>query len=154
MSAAIRAAIVAKLNAIPGIGTVNAYQRYADDMRDLEAMYVDDGVLHGWFVRRLTVKEEAHSRGRNVETTQWLVHGYMAINDAAQSELAFDALLDAVRDAFRYWPPLPGLGLLSDLDGGQAGIAVTESAPVLFAGVLCHSASCLLVTRRHLSTKA
>lgn len=149
MTDPVRTAIAEKLATVTGIGQVHAYQRYAASNKALADCYTQDGQLNGWFIRRLTVSETASSRNRNVETTRWLLRGYLAVNDAAASELAFDDLLDGIRAAFRAEQALPGINVLCrDKADGQAGIAITESAPVLFAGVLCHAASCSLYVRR------
>jgi len=146
----VRDAIVAKLNAVPGIGKVNAYQRYADEMRDLEAMYVADGVLLGWFVSRVGVVELTAKNRMTIEKNKWLISGFMAINDANASELVFDDLLDLVRDAFRteQLEEAPGRIIYRDDIGKQTGIAIDDVVPALFAGVLCHFAKCTLITQQ------
>jgi len=144
MSSAIRDAIVAKLASIEGIGKVNAYQRYADEMRDLEAMYVTDGVLLGWFVSRGQIREWQEGQ-KHMEATTWRITGFRAIVDAIQSELLFDALIDRMRLDFRDDITL-GLTNLTTIHKDQTGLQLDDSGPVMFAGVLCHCAKLSLVT--------
>lgn len=146
----IRAEIVARLSAIPNIGVVHAYQRYAARTNQLAALYAYNGQLRGWFVRRLSQIEKSHDANRNATYTRWLIRGYLAVEDSAASELMFDGLLDAMRAAFQTdWldSPFTGGVQFRDDEGKQTGLSIDEQAPVLFADVLCHSAKCTLITR-------
>jgi len=75
----------------------------------------------------------------------------MSLDDADSTELTFDTLIESIRDAFRDDDSLGGLIFSTVIDNksNQAGVQVDETAPVLFAGVLCHSAR-LSLTTRHL----
>lgn len=143
MSAAIRAAIVAKLAAVPGIGRVHAYERYSATDKAFRNLYVTDGVLLGWHVRRVACKEDA---AFNQVTTVWELRGVAAIVDAQASELAFDALIDAIRDAWRDDPTLGGAVLYPRSEDAVVP-ELADAGPVLFAGVLCHSARLKWTTR-------
>ncbi len=147
---AIRADIVARLQAIPAIGIVHAYQRYAAREAQLKELYVHDGRLSGWFVRRTGVSETSLPAKQTLETARWLIRGYRAVDDAGASELAFDALIDQIRAAFLPYSinPAPLDAVYRDAEGKQTGAALDESVPVLFAGILCHSAKITLITRR------
>ena len=148
----IRAAIVATVAGIADIGKVHGYERYAQKASDLQKTYVAtiNGVdqLRGWFVRRVgTIENDlaATAGGRYVVTHAWRITGYMALSDDAASEIAFDGLIEAIRDAFR--ADISLAGLVSSIEAqDQAGIAVDQSEPVLFCGVLCHSARLSLKT--------
>jgi hypothetical protein len=143
--AAIRGAIKGVLAAVPNVGVVNDYERYAQRNSELKAAYIGpiDGqdVLLGWNIRRVATDEKplaATEGGRYVVTHTWRLRGYMAIQDAAGSEKEFDTLIEAVRAAFRANLSLGGL-VSSTETRDQAGIRVEESEPVLFADVLCHA---------------
>lgn len=158
--ALIRAQIVAVLQSVPDIGVVHSYERYAKDLSQLVAHYgytpgSDPTQLRGWFVTRLSVQEITKVQPRVVEITRWIVRGFMGLNDAAATELAFHDLVEAVRDAFRGNEtlndtvsqcaiPVPNQGY------GEAGIQMLDAGPVLFGGVLCHSARLALNTVRYL----
>lgn len=150
--------LAAQLRTVPNIGAVHSYQRYADREKQLAELYQHNGRLHGWYVQRVSVVEKVLAKGINSEQSTWLVRGYLAINDATASELEFDVLLDAVRDAFRTdgfdpWRAMTdgdeiSLMYTDQPAKEQLGFAVLDSQPVLFAGVLCHSAQCQIITHR------
>lgn len=147
----IRAAIVAVLQTVPGIGRVQSYERYAKDMPGLKALYADNGLLLGWHVRRIGLAEQGKIQPRSVEYTRWRIQGVMAIDDGAASELVFDDLVEAIRDAFRANDTLQGTVAQCSLpDGSAAGIQLDDAGPVMFAGVLCHGARLSLNTVRYL----
>lgn len=146
---ATRAAIVAKLQAL-AIGVVHDHEPYVADLAGLKALYQDPdgGRLNGWYVRRVATRELASAIGRFVEIVSWQIRGYRALAEAEASELAFDAQIEAIRDAFRHDETLGGaVHDTAEGDvGGAAGIQLEESGPVLFAGVLCHAARLRLTT--------
>lgn len=146
--ATIRTAIVATVAAVPEVGVVHAYERYirADDKFRQLYLYtppVGTPQLRGWWVRRVATAESSPNispRTRNVHT--WHVRGYMVLNDEAASELVFDELVEAVRDAVRADLTFGGVADLGPLNDGDntEGAQVVDTGPVMFCGVLCHSA--------------
>jgi hypothetical protein len=141
--ATIRAAIVAKLKTVPGIGQVYDFERYGKSDKDFRALYAADDKVLGWHLRRVARKESAIF---NEVLTTWEIRGFMGLEDAESSELFFDGLIDAIGDAWRADPTL-GKAVLYPQDDGQAVPELADSGPVMFAGVLCHSARLRLVTR-------
>jgi hypothetical protein len=157
MQQAIRNWIVAQLETVPNIGTVHSYQRYADREKALADLYLNNGKLHGWYVRRVAVVEKSLSNITNIEHSTWHIVGYLAINDVDASELVFDELIEAVRDLFRVVMANAfrdveneqiGLFFNEQIGTEQIGLKILESQPVMFAGVLCHSVKCQLITHR------
>lgn len=146
----LRSAIVAKLQAVPNIGVVHGREPYAKAMDQLKARYVPAGEsqLRGWFVRREAVDEIGAGGHRRIERIRWRIQGVLALDDAGASELAFDGLIDAIRDAFRADPTLGGRLLAGVPEGESSGVQVLDEGPVMFAGVLCHAARLQLETRR------
>lgn len=146
----IRDAIQGVLAGVPGIGPVHKFERYLKREAELQALYVSGGQLKGWLIRRLSTREQALAVGRTVVTHRWQIRGYRAIDDATQSELAFDDTIEAIRDAFRADETLGGLVKGLEESAGQggdvAGVQLADSGPVLFAGVLCHAARLSLTT--------
>lgn len=69
----------------------------------------------------------------------------MSLDDETQSELAFDNLIEAARDAFREDETIGGAVETTTVDG-QAGLQLDDSGPSMFAGVLCHHARLSLAT--------
>lgn len=152
MTDTVRAAIVAKLSGITGIGVVHSYQRYASRSKQMADLYSVNGQLHGWYVRRLAQKDGLGPGQLVTEDTKWLIRGYMAVDDAAQSELVFDGLVDLVRVAFRInsvlEDPLMTPEPFTTRVENQSGATLEDSQPVLFCDVLCHSAKLILITRK------
>lgn len=141
----IRQAIIDRLEEIPEIGRVHGYQPFLKSEQALKGLYVADEVLHGWYVRRVATRESAPSIGRWVETHTWLIWGVMAFGMDGASELAFDGTIEAIRDVFREDQTL-GDVVAGTATSEVAGIQVEDAEPILFCGVLCHSARLLLHT--------
>ena len=146
----LRAAIVAKLQGIGGIGVVHDRERYATAMDALKALYVPPGEnqLRGWFVRRGAIQEVSAGGSRRVQTIAWRIQGVMALKDEDSSEIAFDNLIETITDTFRADPTLGGLVLTPKPEDEDAGVQVVDSGPVMFANVLCHAARLALTTRQ------
>lgn len=145
-----RAAICDLMRSVPDIGVVHDYERYAADLSRLKALYFSPAHqdLRGWFVRRARVRETGILQPRFLEVTNWQIRGFMSLDDDAQSELAMDDLVEALRDAFRANPTLNGtvtkIGLLPPTS--ERGLQLEDSGPVLFGGVLCHGVKFALTT--------
>lgn len=147
--AIVRDALHAKLSAVPGIGHVHRYERYLREenkFRETFETTLPDGgkQLHGWWLRRVATRELAIALGRSVDVHTWQIRGYLALNDEAATELQFDVLIEAFRDAVRADPTLGGV---CEPDPGEQGgdaaqqlVEVVDVGPVRFCGVLCHSA--------------
>ncbi len=156
--AAIRTALVALVASVEDIGQVHAYERYAREEGRFRRLFLftplATGIeqVRGWWLRRTATEERSLGVGRNLEINTWQIRGYMALNDAEASELEFDALVEALRDAVRADPTLGGVCMQSPIaDGNNTdGLQVLEIAPVLFCGVLCHSAVLELKTWSYL----
>ncbi len=155
--AAIRTAIVTRLNSVASIGVVHDRERYAADQSKLKSLYWSAPLnrLQGWYVRRQQTSEVGEIRQTSVEQIRWRLVGFMAFDDATSSEIAFDALIERVRDAFRVDDTLGGSVAQCSIpvDGGGAGesaIQLDDCGPAMFAGVLCHVARLGLNTIRYL----
>ena len=148
--ATIRAAIVAKLNAIPNIGQVHDYERFARAEKDFRALYETSGKILGWNVRRAQKIEHSPYMHRTMLTNSWQIRGFQGLDDAGRSEIAFDDLVEAIGDAFRDDITLGGVVETTIREDGTAAIQVEDSGPVMFCGVLCHSATLKLYTIHYL----
>lgn len=152
MADIFRDAIVEQLKTVPNIGVVHGYQRYAARLEKLAELYSTGDQLRGWFVRRIEVVERTQDSLYFEIRKRWLIRGYLALQDEKATEQAFDDLLDAIRDAFQskdWYPELPeDNSLLDEDEGEQYGLSIDAQEPVMFAGVLCHSARCSLITRQ------
>lgn len=145
----VRAALLGLLEGVPAIGRVHGYERYAASLDQLRALYVAtiDGAqqLRGWYLRRTGQRERRIAHGCNAAEIDWEIRGFMALADAAVSELVFDGLLDAIAGALRADDTLAG-AVFSIYSADGDGPQIVDSGPVMFAGVLCHSAKLRVTT--------
>lgn len=153
--ATIRTALCGLLAAVPNIGHVHAYERYAREEAAFRDLYVyqpagEPKQVRGWHVRRVATREWTLGVGRTVRQHTWRVRGYMALADGQASELIFDSLVEALCDQVRADPTLGGLCQQNPADGGDDGLQVVDSSPALFCGVLCHTATLELSTWSYL----
>lgn len=162
--AASRTALHALLSDVPAVGIVHACERYADGEEGFKRAYLythadpaTDGFgaaphIRGWHIRRAGTTEVT-ANGRILNEHTWLVRGYLAFRDAITSELIFDDLVERMRDAVRVNPALGLPGLLGASVAEERGVQVASAGPVVFAGVLCHSAALQLKTRNWVEWK-
>lgn len=146
----IRDAIKTKMLTVANVGLVHTFERYAAGQAQLQALYVSNGRLLGWSIRLPRSQRQSDAMGRLEITHTWQITGYMALDDGATSELTFDALVEALQDAFAADETLGGLvgGTVLEEDS-IAGLQRDDSGPVMFCGVLCHSAKLRLLTRHY-----
>lgn len=145
----IRAALVALLTTVPGIGCLHSYERFSEDSRELQALYLQGNEIRGFHIRRQSWREMPYSSTRNKVRTRWLIRGFASRVDARGSELAFDSLLDDIATAVRAKPVLydaNGNALCHTVTDEGASLQLEESGPVMFADVWCHSATFSLST--------
>lgn len=151
---AIKARIIATLEGVADIGVVQEYQRYGDKLSDFKTFYLSatHSQIRGWYVKRISVREsESLGDARPIEICQWRIMGYVAIDDAAATEVTIDNLVDDIRDAFDANPDLDNT--VSQITVPQSdihGIQMDALNEVMFAGVLCHQAQLSLFTVRYL----
>lgn len=148
--AVIRAAIIANLSTVPNIGKVHQYERFSTNAKAFRELYVENDKLLGWYVRRIATREISAGENINHVVMRWRITGLMAIDDATQSELTFDNLIEDSCDQFRANRTLGGSVIdsrdLSQAGASEIGLQLEDSGPVTFCGVLCHSAKLGLVT--------
>lgn len=133
-TADIRNAIVAKLTAITGIGNVHSYERYAAQQSKLKELFEFNTRILGWVTRRASFRKTQLGDGIFTLRSNWEIHGYMSLDDAAETEILFDALVDLVQATLSNDQTFGGLGnYVPDYE------IKAELEPVMFCGVLCHS---------------
>lgn len=141
----IRAAILAVVRAVPDIGWVHDRERYLREEGKFKALYLVDRPggkqqVRGWWIRRSATEERTINLARTVSVDTWTLRGYMALEDDSATELEFDGLVEAIRDAVRVDGTFGGVCDLNPLDDETEGVQVMDAGPVMFCGVLCHSA--------------
>jgi hypothetical protein len=149
----IRDAIAQKHRSVTDVGIVHAHERFTRDEEKFRALFVVKTAnvpqqVRGWWWRRVGTQEKTLNTGTVMNVPTWECRGYMALNDANQSELEFDELIEAFRDLVRADPTLGGV--CDPNPGEEDGVQVLDSGPVMFCGVLCHSAVLQLKTWSYL----
>ncbi|MBV2125731.1 MAG: hypothetical protein KUF75_11310 [Candidatus Thiodiazotropha sp. (ex Ctena orbiculata)] len=142
----IRNAIAAVIRSVPNTGQVHTFERYAKDRSDMKKLYQTGSKILGWNIRRVRTTEDSPAMGRWIRIYRWEIRGYLSLDDSEETELQFDNMVEAICAVIRADDTLGGL-VDSCIIGKEAGIQVLESYPVMFAGVLCHSAKLALNTR-------
>ena len=143
----IRDAIAAKIAAVAGAGLVHTFERYTKRKAEFTALFVIGGTVNGWVIRRVGTRRTSPGKGRVVVTHRWQLRYYRALDDASQSELAFDTTIETVAAAFRDDENLGGVVDGTVIDG-EAGLQVEDTGPVFLGEVLCHGARLKLSTRQ------
>lgn len=149
--AEIRAAIKATLLGVAGISNVHDYERYAKRQNEFSALFLDAGSnrVIGWTFHRERTSEQELDIGEVRRLHTWRIYGYMGLDDGSQTGLLFDDQVESVAAAFRVDPTLGGLVLATkdmNQSRGAMGLQVERIEPVMFGGVLCHRATCSLLT--------
>ena len=143
----IRDAIAARLALVPNIGRVHTFERYAKDHPAFRPMFVtESGQMLGWTIRRVRTEERVVDSLTHAVVDRWRIVAVMGLEDAQESELAFDAMIETVRDQFRLDETLGGVVDTTTVDD-LAGLQLEDSGPAMFAGILCHSARLSLSTQ-------
>ena len=136
--AAIRDALVTLVQGVSGIAVVHGYERFATDLPALRALYGDNGKLHGWSITRDRTTALYRTNTQTERRHRFVIRGYYALDDSAASEQTFQDLIEAIEAAIRN----------DDTLGGTAEVAgplqVQQVGPVMFAGVLCHTAELVI----------
>ena len=154
---AARSALLAALATVPAVGIVHSRERFASSEAEFRKRYLYspaqaedafgmDPHIRGWYMRR-TATTEVNANGRILNEHRWLIRGYMAFKDAVASELIFDDLVERIRAAVRVDTTLGLPGLLGGSIESERGVQVASAGPVMFTGLLCHSAMLELSTR-------
>ena len=126
------AAVLAGLDA----GPVHQFERYMKEKRSLVDAYTAGDRLQGWYIqRRSFLTANPQPDGTVLVTTRWRIRFFMALKDDDKSELIFDDLLDAALAATAESSELQKV-----VRRLSQPLRLEEEGPVLFAGVLCHSA--------------
>lgn len=152
----IRAAIGARIAAIPEIGLVHPYERYAIKDAQLLALMLwhpapeAQPELRGWNIHRSAFRGYRQtSRVTRIET-DWRIAGFMALQDARQTEILMDILVDQVRAAINSDLTLGGLVEAPAPDQTTPwGVQCPESGPYMYGGVLCHGVRLTLTTTHY-----
>jgi hypothetical protein len=140
---AIRTQIFSILSGVSDIGKVYDYERWAADWVQFINLFkttIDgEDQIRGWEIGRKSAPEKIFTMGLNLRDHAFVIRGYMRVNDASASEKTFNALIEAIADAFRDNFTLNGAAESHDW------IQVDTIEFRLFGGVLCHYAELSLI---------
>jgi len=158
---AVRAAIGAKMLAVPKIGVVHPYERYADSEKGFRALYAwrDEDApadeIRGWFIHRRAFREFERTSSTYRVETDWLLKGYMGLQDTRATMLIMDNLVSQLQVAFREDPTLGGAVERTRAQTEvPVGLQLVESGPYMFGGWLCHGVTLALTTTHYASNLA
>lgn len=145
----VRTAIVDRIKQLGLTPNVYEYERFADRIEDLKALYAYEGSIKGGFIQRVSGSED--ERGTCAPyLDRWQLSLYQSWSDGSASALTFDDWIDSIINAFERGEPLDSSETFDLSANGQAGgVVLLDSQPIKFAGVLCHSATLQLTTLRY-----
>ncbi len=130
----VRAAIVAKLNAVPGIGRVHSYERFAATNAKFVELYATGDKILGWHARRVAAETKPVSFDVHEDATSWEIRGYASLADANESEIAMDTLVESIRAAFLADDTLGGALLMVTFSVRAAANSVRSSSTLTVTG--------------------
>lgn len=134
--AEMRAAIVAKLESVPDVGVVHRYERFAKDWTTFINLFkAGDGVIKGWMVTRRSAPSKWNELTPLLRAHEFLLRGFRGLNDAAATEIEFEADIETIQNSFDRDPMLGGAVFY-----GSGPLEVRRVEPRIFGNVLCHYA--------------
>lgn len=96
----IRAGLLAKLNALSGIGKVHNKQRFNVDWSSYLSNFKDtDGAIRGWYITPAsegTISAEFTVFGKTARAYQFMLVGILGVQDAGDTEGAFLTMAETV----------------------------------------------------------
>lgn len=134
--AANRQKVFEIISAVPNIGKVHDYERWAVDWGKFIELFKDSASsrILGWEICRGGMQSEKLSNIEEARSHGFTVKGYMAVNDAQATEKIFNGLIEAICNAFKGVHTLDG----ACLDAGPVTAEVIDCR--IFGSVLCHYA--------------
>lgn len=136
MLSALNALVEHLESAVPNVGSLHAYERYAKASKDLKAIYGDN--LIGGFFR---VKSGSKLSGNSIAGIRKRVIELVLIkawSDKDASQIEFNALLESIEDVLASWKGESGTQLTEINDG--VVVVLTQNRSVMYCNVLCHMA--------------
>lgn len=99
----VRQQIFSILSAVPNIGRVYDYERWATDWISFINLFKDpaSGRILGWEISRMAVQTTTIDNAEDEVQHRYLIRGYMGMKDADRTEILFNGLIEQVRNSFR-----------------------------------------------------
>lgn len=138
--------IAARMGTIPGIGKIHGYQRHVNDPEKRKTLFVDTDKqrLCVWMISRISFGDTQYASTANEINSEYVIRGYMAVDDAKESEHIFQKLINSISDLFR---PQDDLNGLVEMCGP---IQARSIGYVEWSGVFVHAAELSLPVREFL----
>jgi hypothetical protein len=133
---AVRQKVFEIISAVPNVGKVYNYERWAVDWNKFINLFKDTASsrILGWEICRGGMQSQKIDVIEESRTHGFKAKGYMAVNDAQASDIEFNAIIEAICNAFKGNHTLGG----TCLDAGPVAVPIIE--PRMFGSVLCHYA--------------
>jgi hypothetical protein len=148
--ALIRQQIYTTLSGVTSIGKVHDYERWAADWDAFIALFKTTVAgapqIRGWEIGREAVAAVYDDNAEESDTHQFVIRGYLVVKDSAATEKTFNALIEAVRQAFRFDFTLGGL---CEMAGPMTARVITTR---MFGAVLCHYCELVFPVQEVLTT--
>lgn len=147
---AIRAKIAERILTVTGVEKVYDYPVAVTDWEQFIAQFKDStGKICGFEVMRESAQDKYDDTQEAARTHNMLVRGYMGLSNSTASHNAFQALLDAVCDKFRFDHYLSGVaGQITNITPMQ----IRRSDERIFGSVLCHYAELTIAVSELITT--
>lgn len=138
--AAIRILLKAIIESVTDIGLVHDYRRMATTDKEFIDKFVttidNTRQVRGWQIYREGAAEDPHT---TAAPHNYVIEGYMGIQDANATEKTFTALTEAIRTAVRSDTTLYNAGY------AHHPVQIPTQNELSFGGVLCHHAKMTLL---------
>lgn len=133
--AAIRAQIATILDAVSGVENVYQRKRWAVDEMQFKTLFkTSSNKITGWMVSRISTEEIDETGSSNVARHIFRIIGIYGLQDSADTETTFQALIESIRAAFQAAFGLNGTARYT------SPIQVNVVEERVFGSILCHYA--------------
>jgi len=152
----IQAQIIVILGTVTGIGKIYDRVRYTKNLDDFKDVFVDSNdKVNVCMVSRETTKTQRRSIGEVEHAHVFKIRFIYAVDDANDSESAFQTILDSAITKFLADTTLNGTADTTEMDWGPLdGQVALQIDPVefrRFSNVLCHYAEGLIAAEEGVS---
>jgi len=110
----IRAQIKTELEKVSGIGVVHTYERYSRSLAELFELMTKSSKINGWMIHRASTDSKRETLPLVDRYHTFKITAIYELDDAAASEVTFQAILDAIFEAFKSKNTLNGTALDSE----------------------------------------
>ena len=141
----ITAAIAQKLDEVEGIknggANIYEYQRLITSVDKLKTFCkTNEDKLHAWMISRKSIRSFHTANGEATLYFNYLIRGYMGVNDGRKTEHEFNIIIERVCDAFRQDQDLYDKVKPGNISGHglEVGLPDVEIDYRMFGDILVH----------------